>query len=162
MCPPISPTPPTPIHLPTHHSPVLTHSPPPSPSFPRSLPALQNIFALEVAYTQFRKLSQALFMRLTLLAAREASSHRLNTRGTSNCYRQCPRPAQMAAARTYYLLVAPEGGLVAPAANQVVLSAITPFAQTHKAYRTVRAGLQVIAREGGIYYDALVQGPRCA
>lgn len=71
-----------------------------------------------------------------------------------------PTPASpQAAARSYYLLVAPEAARSALAADQQVLGATAPGANPARAYKAVRAGLQAIAKEAGIDYEGLVQ--RC-
>lgn len=58
---------------------------------------LQDIFALNAAYNRFYELNVALMMRLTLLAAKEASAAQIRSRGgsASACYRKCPGPASL-------------------------------------------------------------------
>lgn len=69
----------------------------PPPLLPPSALRLQDIFALNAAYNRFYELNVALMMRLTLLAAKEASAAQVRSRGgsASACYRKCPGPANL-------------------------------------------------------------------
>jgi len=69
----------------------------PPPLLPPSALRLQDIFALNAAYNRFYELNVALMMRLTLLAAKEASAAQVRSRGVpaSPRYPKCPGPANL-------------------------------------------------------------------